>query len=436
MDAGIIKSFVSKRENRIFVVPVASVIVFSAASQMMLADNLFQTQPTVLNPCAYRSWSRGMSSRKTKEEPLGQTQSEQPSQTLAPSTASLKESSKQVDGMPIDRRLEFQQRGSNARRYWPAPIRTLGSRSEDLAALPRESLIAFSQQNADIIVLKQPTPESSAKAVAPQVWDELERARKPHAKAVLLYAAGRLKHCFDACDDALSFYDSALVSLNAEPQNSAINKFVKAENNKVIRLHELVRNLIQFQELDESFLFSSYQASENLPLTKKLSPGVPRKFTFEEGVARYDDKSAPIDRMKKMTVYYWPKPLSEIGCPSLDLPILDDKNVDQLIGLNVEESVIELVEPITSNGRIESGNWKNLAYARSIYAKALILYMNEQFVSARRAAHIALRAYNHVHTELIRKHCDQSLLKFVEQETQRVENIDKLVEVELTWAKS
>jgi hypothetical protein len=383
-----------------------------------------------------------MSSRKTKEEPLGQTQSEQPSQTSAPSTASLQESSTQhakvfqVDGMPIDRRLEFHQRGSYAQRYWPTPIKAIGFKCEDLPVLPRISLIAFSQQNADRIVQKPPEQKSFPKELDPQLWQELERARKPHAKAVLLYAAGRIKHSFNACEDALSAYDSALCTLDAKCQNSAIDKFVKADNNKVVRLHELVRHLIQFQELDESFLFSSYQASENLPLTKKLSPGVPRKFTFEEGVARYDDKSAPIDRMKKMTVYYWPKPLSEIGCPSLDLPILDDRNVDQLIGLNVEESVLELVEPITNNGRIESGNWKNLAYARSIYAKALILYMNEQFVSARTAAHIARRAYNHLRTEILRKHRDQSLLKFVEQETQRVENIDKLVDVELTWARS
>lgn len=437
MDVSLIRAFVSKRENRIFVVPVALVLVFSSASQMMLADNLFQTQPTVLNPCAYRSWSSGRTSRKTKEQP----QSGQSSQTSAAPAPSLQQSSPQqpisfpVDGLPLDRRLEFHQRGSYAQLYWPAPIKDLGFRTEDLSALPRTSLIEFSQQNADSIEQKPPEQKSFPKELDRQVWQELERARKPHAKAVLLYAAGRIKHSLNACEDALSAYHSALVALNTKGQRNVIDKFVEAENTKVVRLHELVRHLVQFQEFDESFLFSSSEVSEYVPLTKKLSLGVPRKFTLEEGVARYDDEAAPIDRMKKMTVYYWPKPLSEIGCSSLDLPILDDKNVEQLVCVNVEEPVIEVVEPITSNGRIETKIWKSLAYARSIYAKALILYMQQQFVSARRAALIAQRAYKHVHDEIARKHRDQDLLQFVEQETQRVENIDKLVEVELTWAK-
>lgn len=383
-----------------------------------------------------------MTSRKSKEEPLGQQQIAPSSSATITAPTSIQQQPStqesnlfQVAFVPIDRRMEFHKRGSYAQQYWPASIKELGFKTDDLTDLSRNSLVEFSQQNADSVVPKLPEQKSFPKELAPQVWQKLERARRPHAKAVLLYAAGRLKHSSDACEDALSVYDSALTSLNTKPQNRTFDKFVKAENNKVVRLHELVLHLMQFQDFDESFLFSSSEASENIPLTKKISPGVARKFTLEEGVARYDDKTAPIDRMKKMTVYYWPKPLSEIGCFSFDLPILDDKNVDQLRGLNVEEVTVEVVDPITNNGRIDSEIWKSLAYARSIYAKSLILYMQEQFVQARRAGRIAQRAYDHVQDLIARKHRNDKLLKFVEQEKQRVEAIDKLVANELTWAK-
>lgn len=416
----------SKREMKVFVVIGALIIVFSSASQILAADSLFQVPTGELNPCARLKWSRGMPSRKTKEEALGQQQgtSPSPASVTAPTTIQQQHSAQQpnlfqVDGMPIDRRMEFHKRGLYAQQYWPSSIKELGFKTDDLPDLPRKWLVEFSQQNADSVVPKSLEQKSFPKELDPQIRQELERARKPHAKAVLLYAAGRIKHSTNACEDALSVYDSALSSLNSKPQNGTFDKFVKAENNKVVRLHELVLHLIQFQDFDESFLFSSSETPGNIPLTKKLTHGVARKFTVEEGVARYDVKTEPIVRMKKMAVYYWPKPLTEIGCTSLDLPILDDKNVDQLIGLNVEDVVVEKVDPKTRDRSVDAQTWKSLAYARTIYAKALILYMQEQFVPARRAARIAQRAYEHVHDEIVKGHRDESLSKFVEQEKQQ-----------------
>ena len=375
-----------------------------------------------------------MASRKSKDEPLGQKPT--PASPTLPSQQqqfSQQPNFAQVDGYLIDRRMEFHQRGSNAQLYWPASIKQLGFETVDLTALPRTSVVEFSQQNSDKIVPKSPLQATFPKELDPQVWEELERARKPHAQAVLLYAAGRMRHSFNACEDARGAYDSALITLNTKPQNAEFDKFVKAENNKVVRLLELVRHLIQFQEFDQSFLFSPSGASENVPLTKKITPGMSRKFTLEEGVARYDDKAAPLDRIKKMTVYYWPKPLSEIGCGSLDLPILDDQNVEQLRGLNVEEVTVDVVEPISQNGNVDSEIWESLAYARSIYAKSLILYIQEQFVPARKAAWIAQGAYDHLHNKIAKNLREQSLLKFVEEEKKRLEAINKLVENELTW---
>lgn len=330
----------------------------------------------------------------------------------------------QFDSFETSWKRKFKKRAEYAENFWPSPLARLGVKTEDMPRLPKLSLKSFAQLNADRAEFQK--VEIIPSSLDADVWQSLESAREHHERAVLLYISGRMNHFDKAYSDAIGRYDEALTLLESRSNNAHFQNFVRYEFFKLSLLYTVMQKKFNFDSLDQSFLYSSHSRLSFSPISKSIPAAVSSKDALPI-VSSAQENEGPIEQVKRDVILYWPQSLTAIGCKCSDMPVLDASNVDELARLNIEVLSLDAVSQADRSESISYSQWEKLEFARLLHVKTCVLYTQEQYEPASRAAEITREAYEAVCEDISRTRRGENFLPFLEQEKRRVASLKSLV---------